>query len=365
MGDDVSKSIDESDSVDPRVDFLAGTVAGAAGLLVGQPFDTIKVRFQSPQYKGRYASTWGAFGAIIREESPKGLFKGVTSPMAGIAFINGVIFTSYGTIMKLQIPGLSDAANGNDDAEPSLLKIGIAGAGSGLVASLLSAPTELIKIRQQSAPTNVSLSTIGVFKTIIRTEGIKGLYRGWTPTAMRELAYGPYFITYEGICRYLRSRKTLDSSSPQPPHHSFFQDPHAHGKPSKMVVRDDTFAYTTDVATAHVHRVHHGNLVEEAESELGQLGWGELMLAGGLAGMVSWSATFPLDVLKTRMQAVQPDATTGKLPRRISIIKAARQAVRTEGIKVFWSGLAPTLLRAFPSNCVVFLTFEAIVAACK
>lgn len=35
---------------------------GAAGLVVGQPFDVIKVRYQTPQYIGRYASTWRALG---------------------------------------------------------------------------------------------------------------------------------------------------------------------------------------------------------------------------------------------------------------------------------------------------------------
>ncbi|KAH8087279.1 mitochondrial carrier domain-containing protein [Filobasidium floriforme] len=369
--------------LDPRIDFLAGTVAGAAGLLAGQPLDTVKVRFQSPQYKGRYPSTWSAIRAIVKEESPRGLFKGVTSPMAGIAFINGVIFTSYGFFMRLPLPlpGLGPPASANGtsnggEGEPSLLRIGLAGAGSGFVASFLSAPTELIKIRQQSAPTNVSPTTVGVLRSIVRTEGLRGLYRGWGATAGRELAYGPYFITYEGLCRYFRSRKKPDyasSNTPNTPYASHFTDPHAHGHPhsrSSSLSEPPLMAYTTDVATAHKHAHGHGhggghdNLIREAEAEMNELSWGELMLAGGLAGMVSWTATFPLDVLKTRIQSVQPDST-GKVPGRISIITAAKSAVRADGIRVFWSGLAPTLIRAFPANCVVFLTFEAIVAACR
>jgi hypothetical protein len=35
---------------------------GAAGLVVGQPFDVVKVRYQTPEFAGRYASTFGAFG---------------------------------------------------------------------------------------------------------------------------------------------------------------------------------------------------------------------------------------------------------------------------------------------------------------
>lgn len=66
----------------PAVDFAAGTFAGmcprlirareslivssqgVAGLFVGQPLDTIKVRFQSPQYSGRYTGTLSAFSVF-------------------------------------------------------------------------------------------------------------------------------------------------------------------------------------------------------------------------------------------------------------------------------------------------------------
>lgn len=34
---------------------------GGVGLLVGQPFDVVKVRYQTPQYNGRYNSILGAF----------------------------------------------------------------------------------------------------------------------------------------------------------------------------------------------------------------------------------------------------------------------------------------------------------------
>jgi solute carrier family 25 carnitine/acylcarnitine transporter 20/29 len=36
--------------------------------VVGQPFDVVKVRYQTPAYSTRYASTFGAIGAILKEE---------------------------------------------------------------------------------------------------------------------------------------------------------------------------------------------------------------------------------------------------------------------------------------------------------
>lgn len=60
---------------------------------------------------------------------------------------------------------------------------------------LIACPTELIKIRQQSAPPHLYPSTLSVFTDILRQGGVRGLYRGFSATAMRDVAYGPYFCT--------------------------------------------------------------------------------------------------------------------------------------------------------------------------
>ncbi|WVQ95620.1 hypothetical protein IAU59_002718 [Kwoniella sp. CBS 9459] len=302
----------------PAVDFTAGVIAGAAGLVVGQPFDVVKVRYQTPQYAGRYSSTFGALGSIVKEEKLKGLFKGVTSPM-----INGCVFTSYSFFMKLQLPA-------DSQVEPSLGQIFLAGAGSGVVSSTLTCPIELIKIREQSAPPHVNTSTIGVLKHIIRTDGFRGLFRGFGATAMRDLAYGPYFFTYEALLRLFKYMKT-----PPLPESS---------------------------------RRHEGHtLIDEAEMELSSgLSWPELMAAGGIAGVTAWLATFPLDVLKTRLQSAEwtaPPSTTpssGTLSsasassspsavltkaKRPSLWTVGREAVRQEGWRVMFAGLGPTLIR--------------------
>ncbi|WWD20676.1 hypothetical protein CI109_105152 [Kwoniella shandongensis] len=298
------------------IDFTAGVIAGAAGLLVGQPFDVVKVRYQTPQYAGRYSSTFSALGAIVKEEKVKGLFKGVTSPMAGIAFINGVVFTSYSFFMKLQLEPHSEK-------EPTLGQIFLAGAGSGFIGAFLTCPTELIKIRQQSAPPHVNTSTLNVVKTIIRTDGIRGIFRGFSATAMRDLAYGPYFCTYEAILRFFKWSR----QPPIPPN-------------------------------SNRHEGH--TLIDEAEAEMASgLSWPELMTAGGVAGVIAWLATFPLDVFKTRMQGTPwPTTESNKTisgaavsdtrlvrMKPPSLRNIAVEAVRREGWRVMFAGLGPTLIR--------------------
>ena len=92
--------------------------------------------------------------------------------------------------------------------------------------------------------------------------------------------------------------------------------------------------------------------------------WAALLLAGGAAGVLGWIVTFPFDVLKTRMQAAH-------LPLRDARAQAAgsntwntaRAMYAESGSRVFWRGLAPTLVRAVPVNMAVFGTFEGIVWA--
>lgn len=144
------------------VDFVAGTVGGVASLLTGHPFDTIKTRLQaqsqsnsSPSIRHvssvpssstspllvqatrmttttatnttfRYTSAFDAFRRIVTEERFLGLYKGVTSPMLGVAVMNASIFGVYGmALRKFQ----------SDDIRPSLSDIFLAGCISGIVSA--------------------------------------------------------------------------------------------------------------------------------------------------------------------------------------------------------------------------------------
>ncbi|CAK9786540.1 unnamed protein product [Cutaneotrichosporon oleaginosum] len=283
-------SEDTSKTPSPTVDFVAGVIAGAAGLIVGQPFDVVKVRYQTTSYSGRYTSIHQAFRAILREEGFRGMFKGVMSPMAGIAGVNGIVFSSYQFFMNAQIP--------KEGVDPTLGQICLAGAGSGVIAATLTCPIELIKIRQQSLPPHLNPNVLTVTLGILRSGGLRGLYRGYSATVIRELAYGPYFWAYEASCRLLKWRRSLPST------------PHGHG------------------------------LIDEAEAELHSgLNWAELMAAGGVAGVIAWVATFPFDVWKTRMQSADENSKPLGL-RRVMV-----DSVRKEGWHVMFRGLWPCVVR--------------------
>lgn len=78
--------------------------------------------------------------------------------------------------------------------------------------------------------------------------------------------------------------------------------------------------------------------------------WGlGVLLAGGIAGCVSWASIYPLDVIKTRVQ-VQDSAvlegerrvlldTRRRTVRRLGAWECAKKAYLEEGAGVFFRGL--------------------------
>ena len=63
-----------------KQEFVAGGSAGAVGILIGFPFDLIKVKLQAQP--DRYPSAWKCFRESLKEGGVRGLFRGCLPPLA-------------------------------------------------------------------------------------------------------------------------------------------------------------------------------------------------------------------------------------------------------------------------------------------
>lgn len=86
---------------DVAKDLLSGTVGGAAQLIVGHPFDTIKVKLQSqptplPGQPPKFSGAMDAVRQTVASEGPRGLYKGMGAPLATVAAFNALLFTVRG-----------------------------------------------------------------------------------------------------------------------------------------------------------------------------------------------------------------------------------------------------------------------------
>jgi solute carrier family 25 carnitine/acylcarnitine transporter 20/29 len=180
-------------------DLTAGTFAGAAQLLVGHPFDTIKVKLQSqgapaPGRPAKYAGAVDAVRKTLAEEGAKGLYKGMGAPLATVAVANAVLFCARGQ--------MEAALRHHPGEHLGVAQQMVAGAGAGVAVAFVACPTELVKCKLQAqsalmaAGTTTNVATqqqlyrgpIDVVKQVLRNEGgVLGMFKGLTPTLLREV----------------------------------------------------------------------------------------------------------------------------------------------------------------------------------
>jgi len=271
-------------------EFIAGCVGGMVQVLVGQPFDLVKVRLQATSSaQTQYNNAWDCFRKIIKHEGGSfALWKGTLPPLLGVGAAVSIQFgvnekTKY---FAKKFTGLSQL---------NISHLFGCGVVAGVATSLVSIPVEHTRIRMQLQG-NRTFSAIDCVKKIVQNYGMKGLYKGSVPTMWRDsIAFGIYFSMYEWITR-------------QP----FIQS--------------------------------------QSQSDLGM---GSVLLAGGLAGITLWLATFPIDMIKTKIQADSLQKPTFR-----GMVDCFSKTYQVGGLKGFYKGLSPCLLRAVPANGATFLAYE-------
>ncbi|KAG6358245.1 hypothetical protein INS49_014129 [Diaporthe citri] len=322
-------------------DFWAGYISGAVGIVIGNPLDILKVRLQAsssvsgnpssiapsslPAQPSSSASTSAL--TLLRKFST-----GTAAPILGYGALNALLFVSYNRSEELLNRAFSphgfsqSSSNSNGSTTGSnLWTTFLAGAIGGLATWVVSTPTELIKCRAQLS-TDPHASSWDITKRVLRTEGgLRGLYFGGTVTALRDsVGYGFYFWSYELTTRWMEQ-------------------------------------------WSRAHEGQQGGSFTGSETA-------KVLLCGGLAGIVTWASIFPLDVIKTRVQAQVLGAgtiavVTGEsspllrtpAPTRLGAIGVARDAYREGGLRVFFRGLAVCSVRAFIVNAVQWATYEWIM----
>ncbi|SPQ24757.1 5206f241-f061-4559-8c55-bf7cbe43cef4 [Thermothielavioides terrestris] len=271
-------------------DLFSGAAGGIAQVLIGQPFDIVKVRLQTST---TYPSALAAATSIWKNEGPLAFYKGTLTPLLGIGAC-----LSYGEYYA-------------------------AGAFAGLANSALSGPIEHVRIRLQTQPHDAGARLYSgpwdCVRKLCRPQpqqqpgaggggggggGIaRGLYRGQAVTLLREAqAYGVWFLVFEWLMNADAARNGVERAA----------------IPSYKIA-----------------------------------------LYGGLAGEALWLASYPLDVVKSKMQT----DGFGDAQRYRTMRDCFRQTWRAEGMRGFWKGIGPTLLRAMPVSAGTFAVAEMTMRA--
>lgn len=179
-------------------DILAGTIAGIAGILATQPLDILRIRLQTGAEAGGVRSTGMRDAArhIFQQHGARGFFAGMPAPLVANAPINATIFAT-----ERAAAGWLQALRGSDGGSQVVLRL-LSGGISGLAQVPFSIPSELVKLQLQvdHGAKEPYSSSLHCAREILRTHGIRGLYRGGGLTTLRDVsAFGIYFLTYHEL----------------------------------------------------------------------------------------------------------------------------------------------------------------------
>ncbi|KDQ56395.1 hypothetical protein JAAARDRAFT_310942 [Jaapia argillacea MUCL 33604] len=283
----------------------AGGIAGGMEALCCQPLDTIKVRMQlsrSGRAPGTKARGFIATGAqIVRRETPLALYKGLGAVLAGIVPKMSVRFASFEYYKK----ALSDKSTG----KTNLGGIFLAGLGAGTTeAVVVVTPMEVVKIRLQAQQHSLAdpleapryRNAGHAVYTIVREEGFSALYRGVSLTALRQATnQGANFTAYQELKKF------------------------AHAKQPEL---EDLPSY-------------------------------QHMLIGLISGAMGPFSNAPIDTIKTRLQKSAAEPGKSAVQRIVGI---AQEMWRQEGVRSFYKGITPRVLRVAPGQAVVFAVYERV-----
>ncbi|KAE9402334.1 mitochondrial carrier [Gymnopus androsaceus JB14] len=145
---------------------IAGGAAGTAVDLLFFPIDTLKTRLQSSQ-------------GFARAGGFKGIYKGIGSVVVGSAPGAAAFFSTYDT-MKKTLPFPDRLAPVNHVVSASMGEI---------AACLIRVPTEVIKTRMQTYTYGAGHSSLAAAQILWTSNGIRGFYRGFGITVMREIPF--------------------------------------------------------------------------------------------------------------------------------------------------------------------------------
>ena len=295
----------------PWKGFLSGSLGAMASGAVTHPIDLVKVRMQlygqGSEASGGSAASKAPLKAppgmmrtgylVVKHEGTFGLYKGLSASLMRQASFIGTKFGAY-DLLKSAVP--KDA-----DGGLSFWKMTLCGLGAGAIGAAVGNPADLAMVRMQ-ADGRLPLELRRNYRhggealmRVVREEGVFALWRGCAPTVNRAM-----IVTASQMAVYDKSKAVILKES---------------GAKDGLAVQTG---------------------------------------ASFIAGVVAALTSNPIDLAKSRLMTMKPDAE-GRMPYTGTmdcIVKTAR----SEGLGALYKGLIPTAARQVPLNMVRFISVEAM-----
>jgi len=309
-------------SVNGYEHLLAGAGAGIITTLTLHPLDLVKIRFQvqdgknaasaasaaasaSTPARPRYDGLRHAFSTIWRTEGPAALHKGVMANALGSGMAWGSYFFGYEFLKgKLRAEGQQGPLAPTQHMAAALA--------AGIGTLLLTNPIWVVKTRWCLQVEHVDAAAGGKGQTqyrsvgqalasIWRHEGLRGLYKGLGPGLLATSHGAIQFMVYEELKKWRNEHSGREAAA-------------------KL--------QTTDY-----------------------------ILTAGVSKTCAVTATYPLQVLRSRLQDVHADSSRA--------VAVAQRLWAADGARAFYRGLLANLIRVMPATCLTFVAYENLHRALR
>jgi solute carrier family 25 citrate transporter 1 len=283
---------------------LGGMMGGIAEAVCLHPLDTIKTRLQLSGQKVKagnksaptqYSGFVDCATKTFRNEGPLALYKGVTVSATSLVC---KYFLRFYTNFQL----LALITGGN--RAPTNAENVVAGISAGTIEALIIVtPFEVVKTRLQGSMNKYS-GPIHCLTTIIKREGVSGLWKGCAPTVFRQASnQGAMFASYS----FLRKNVWGDVETLKP--------------------------------------------------------W-QSAATGLIAACVGPLVNGPADVVKTRLM-FQTHSMVEPQDRYKGFFDAFKRILQSEGIGALYKGLVPRLARLAPGQAIIWMVVEEFNLVCN
>ncbi|KAI8896764.1 solute carrier family 25 member 40-like protein [Globomyces pollinis-pini] len=262
---------------------IPASVGAALTAITMTPFDVIKSRMQFQYAYTKQPGTLSGMVSIVKKEGLPSLWRGLTPTLVLSIPATVLYYTGYENlrdVLKTELVSPTYAAL-------------FSGAIARSIAVVFISPMEMIRTRVQvgKAPLRMILKDV---KYMMREQGISSLWRGLTPTLLRDAPFSAfYWVSFETM-------------------------------KEKMFLSYPNRSYQMDLGISFI--------------------------SGSVSGMLAAFLTHPFDVVKTINQASKGES--------VGVVEIFKHIYGARGLSGLYAGLIPRIAKVAPGCGIMISTYE-------
>ncbi|XP_048229875.1 folate transporter 1, chloroplastic isoform X3 [Ricinus communis] len=254
-----------------------------------------------------------------------------------------------------------------------------AGAVAGFATVSATHPLDVVRTRFQVHDGRVSSlpaykNTAQAILSITRFEGLKGLYAGFLPSVLGStVSWGLYFFFY-GRAKQRYSKNRDEKLSPG----LHLASAAEAGALVCLCTNPIWLVKTRMQLQTPLHQIQpYSGLYDALKTIMREEGWSALYkgivpglflnsvdyaVLGGSSKVAAIILTYPFQVIRARLQ--QRPSMNG-VPKYMDSWHVVKETARFEGLRGFYKGITPNLLKNVPAASITFIVYENVLKLLK